>query len=211
MNFLSYFISSLTYKISSYITLSKLQWIDHITATSSKALKALSAIRIIKKYFTKKELLQLITSNVLSILYYNSEIWHIPSLKANLKQKLISVSARAIKSCMFHPDRMLSFENIHKINNRAMPNAIMHYKSAIQLYKIYNSSEYTLDWTMANLNQILTSRQTHFSILKSNATKVGLNILSNWLSSINGLIPLTWLNTSLNTFKLNCKRLLLCG
>ena len=190
---------------------SKLQWCDHIAIASNKALKALTAIRIIKKYFIKKELLQLITSNVLSILYYNSEIWHLPSLKADLKQKLISVSARAIKSCMFHPDRMTSYENIHKLNNRAMPNAIMLYKSAIQLFKLYNSNEHTYDWTLLNLNQILTSRQTHFSILKSNTTKVGLNILANRLSSINGLIPLLWLNSTLNTFKLHCKRLLLGG
>ena len=190
---------------------SKLQWCDHIAIASNKALKALTAIRIIKKYFIKKELLQLITSNVLSILYYNSEIWHLPSLKADLKQKLISVSARAIKSCMFHPDRMTSYENIHKLNNRAMPNAIMLYKSAIQLFKLYNSNEHTYDWTLLNLNQILTSRQTHFSILKSNTTKVGLNILANRLSSINGLIPLLWLNSTLNTFKLHCKRLLVGG
>ena len=96
-------------------------------------------------------------------------------------------------------------------NNRAMPNAIMLYKSAIQLFKLYNSNEHTYDWTLLNLNQILTSRQTHFSILKSNSTKVGINILANRLSSINGLIPLSWLNRTLNTFKLHCKRLLLCG
>ena len=92
-----------------------------------------------------------------------------------------------------------------------MPNAIMLYKSAIQLFKLYNSAEYTFNWTLLNLNQIFTSRQTNFSISKSNATKVGQNILSNRLSSINGLIPLTWLNSSLNTFKFHCKRLLVCG
>ena len=33
---------------------SKLQWCSHIAATSNKALKALNAIRIIKKFFNKK-------------------------------------------------------------------------------------------------------------------------------------------------------------
>ena len=47
---------------------SKLQWCNHIAATSNKALKALNAIRIIKKN-SQKELLHLNTSNVLSILY----------------------------------------------------------------------------------------------------------------------------------------------
>ena len=80
---------------------------------------------------------------------------------------------------MYYPDRMILFENIHKMNNRAIPNAIMLYKSSIQLFKLYNSNEYTLEWTEMNFNQILTSRQTTFSILKTNATKVGMNQFSN--------------------------------
>ena len=51
-------------------------------------------------YFTKSELLQLISANVFSVLYYNSEIWQ-PSLKIELKNKLTSISARAIKTCMY--------------------------------------------------------------------------------------------------------------
>ena len=51
--------------------------------------------------------------------------------------------------------------------------------------------------------------ENNFIIMKTNETKVGLNILSNRLSVLNGLIPLSWLNVSLNTFKVNCKRLLL--
>ena len=189
---------------------SKLQWCNHIAATSNKALKALNAIRIIKKIFTKKELLQLITSNVLSILYYNSEIWHLQNLKPELKQKLVSVSARAIKTCMYHPDSMISFKNIHKMNNRAMPESIMLYKCAMQLFKLYNANEQTLDWILMNFNQTFTSRQTTFSIFKTNSTKVGLNILANRLSVLNGKIPLHWLNGTIISFKLHCKKLFLC-
>ena len=95
---------------------SKMQWSDHVAYASSKALKASNAIKLIKRYFNKKEILQLITSNVFSTLYYNSEIWHLPSLKNNLRQKLLSVSARALKISMFHPDPMTSYLKIHEIN-----------------------------------------------------------------------------------------------
>ena len=78
-------------------------------------LKALNAIKLIKRYFTKTELLQLITSNVLSILYYNSEIWHLPNIKSNLKQNLLSVSANAIKISMFYPDPMYAIPSIFVI------------------------------------------------------------------------------------------------
>ena len=110
---------------------------------------------------------------------------------------------------MYYPDNMISFEHIHKMNNRAMPNAIMLYKHAIQLYKIYNATEYTIDWSILNFNQIFTSRQNSFMMLKSNEKKVGINILANRLSILNGRIPFEWLNCSLPSFKMHCKKLFL--
>ena len=188
---------------------SKMQWSPQVAIASSKALKALTAIRLIKRYFNRTELLQLITSNVYSLLYYNSEIWHLPNLKNTLKQKLLSVSAKAIKSCMYYPDPMISFVNVHSMNRRALPKSIMLYKLAIQMFKVYNSNEYSWEWTMLNFNQILTSRQTMFTIISSNKRKVGINSLTNRLSAISGKIPLGWLNSSIESFKVKCKKLLL--
>ena len=153
--------------------------------------KAINAIRLLKNYFTKLELLQLITANVYSVLYYNSEIWHIPSLKNELKKKLTSLSAKAIKTRMYYPDQMISFENIHSMNERAMSDSIMHYKAALQLHKLYNATNLSLDRISLNIDQILTTRQTVFQILKSNKTKVGLSILTNRFAQLlNGKIPL---------------------
>ena len=137
------------------------------------------------------------------------EIWHLPNLKIELKYKLTSISPRALKTCMYYSDHMISFVNIHKMNKRATPEAFMSYKTAIQLHKLYNRNEQSLNWISLNLSQILTTRQTVFLILKTNKTKVGLNILANRLSILNGLIPLSWLNDSINTFKVHCKNLFL--
>ena len=48
---------------------------------------AYHAINLIKKYFNCNELKGLLTSNYYSTLYYNSEIWHLPTLSPHLKQK----------------------------------------------------------------------------------------------------------------------------
>ena len=98
---------------------------------------------------------------------------------------------------------------LHKMNKRAMPQSFMTYKIAIQLHKLYNTSNPSLDWTSLNYNQILTSRQTQFLIAKSNRHKVGMNILPNRFSVLNGKIPLTWLNYSIDKFKIHIKKLLL--
>jgi hypothetical protein len=95
----------------------KLQWSQHISHTISKANSALHTIRLIRQYFTTKELLTLVTENYYSILYYNSEIWHIPNLKPQLKQMLLSVSAKALKLCMKKTDPRLSFNKIHEIHD----------------------------------------------------------------------------------------------
>ena len=202
-------ISKKTINILGVIFDSKLQWTEQVANASSKALKAAGAIRLIKRFFTKTEIMQLITSNVFSILYYNSEIWHLPSLKAPLKQKLLSVSARALKMSMYYPDRMISYKNIHKMNRRALPDSMLLYRLSIQLFKLYNTNDHSLEWISLNLNQILTSRQSNFEILRTNVNKVGLNILVNRLSALNGKIPLDWLRSSLDTFKIKVKRLFL--
>ena len=130
----------------------KLQWAPQIAHCVSRSLKALNAIKLIKKFVTKKELLQLFTSNFYSTFYYNSEIWHLPSLKVCLKElkvclkeQLMRASAKALKVCMYYPDPMISFDNIHVLNNRATPPKMMKYNLGIQLYKLYNKGSIHLN------------------------------------------------------------------
>ena len=172
----------------------------------TKSLNALNAIRLI---FSQRELFQLITSNFYSLLYYNSEIWHLPSLKITLKQKLLSTSARALKVCWKNPSMYISFESLHKMSKRATPENFMKYKLALSLHKLYNVPYNSIEFSSLNENQIFTSRQTKFIIRKNNNLKVGLNCLSNRLYVLNNIIPLAWLNDSLSLYKCKCKKLLL--
>ena len=160
-------------------------------------------------YIIERHSLNLITSNFYSILYYNSEIWHLPSLKPTLKQKLLSASARALKVCNSYADNTMSFEAIHELCKRATPSKMQKYKLAICLHKIYNIEFNPIEFYLLNNNQVVTSRQRNFIILKSNRTRVGLNSLANRLHTNNGLIPLDWLNLSIETFKVRCKKLFL--
>ena len=71
---------------------SKITWASQINQIISKVKIALHAICLIKPYFAAIELKQIITANFNSILYYNSNIWHLPTLALKLKQKLLSAS-----------------------------------------------------------------------------------------------------------------------
>ena len=140
---------------------------DFILKTSFPHLnKALNAIKLIKIYFEHAELVQLITSNFYSVLYYNSEVWNIPTLGTALQNRLLSASARALKICSRPSDLwMLSFNDLHELVGRATSQKLRNYKSALQLYKTKDLHIPTTDWINLNLNAVVTSRQTKFIIL----------------------------------------------
>ena len=100
---------------------SKLNWQFHITKAITKSKKSLNAIYLIRKHFNTEELIQIVTSNYYSILYYNSEIWHLPTLTRTTKQLLMSASSAPLKLCTRLYDRSMSFITLHTITKRATP------------------------------------------------------------------------------------------
>jgi hypothetical protein len=92
----------------------KLRWSAHINKAIGKANKALNAIKLIRKIFNTTELASLITSNFHSILYYNSVVWRIHSLKQYDKIQLFTASARALQLAKHYRDPMINFQNLHK-------------------------------------------------------------------------------------------------
>jgi hypothetical protein len=89
---------------------SKLQWSAQVSQT---VLKALCTIRLVKNYYNKDELCTLLTANFYSILYFNSEIWHISTLNQHSKQLLFTASAKALKLCIKDHSVMYSYNDIH--------------------------------------------------------------------------------------------------
>jgi hypothetical protein len=68
---------------------SKMQWNSQVCKCIKKANKSLCALKLISKYFNTTELFQLLTYNAFSILYYNSEVWHLPSLNQSLQKNFL--------------------------------------------------------------------------------------------------------------------------
>ena len=201
--------SNLTINVLGVIFDSKLQWGPQIENVIKKANKAKHAIQLIRKFFNKAELSTLLTSNFYSILYYNCDVWLIPSLKPQLKQHLLSASAKALTICTPNYNNMMSFEQIHVINKRATPNQMLLYKHSLLLHKIWNDPIYSKDWLDLNFQQNFNERRTKVMIFDTSQRKIGKNLSTNRLKIINGLIEHEWLNLSMNSFKIKCKILFL--
>ena len=188
---------------------SKLQWADQVASTINKANRALNAIKIIRRFFSTNELLTLVTSNFYSILFYNSEVWHIPSLNQELKHSLFVASAGALKMCKHYHDPYESYYEIHSTTKRATPEMLCKYKLSLLLYKTFNEQVPEDEWLHLNDNIVLTSRQTKFKCVKNNYFRVGLNCLANRFHYLNDLIPIAWLDAPFNSYKIKCKSLFL--
>ena len=188
---------------------SKLQWCPQISRTIKNANKSLQAIKLIQKFFKKDEIIQLLTSNFYSVLYFGSEIWHIPSLNFHCKRMLISASANALKLCNPIFDPTISHVDLHKLHKRALPSKFCLYRHCLLLYKVFNNAIPKKDWLDLNFKIIHTSRQIYFEISSNPSYRVGNNILSNRLSCINKKVPLNDLNLSVEAFKVKCKTLFL--
>ncbi len=186
---------------------SRMLWSHHVDRIILKANKALNAIKILRKFFNTSELIMLVTSNYFSILYYNSEVWQLPNLNQNSKHKLFVASSNALKVCLHYPRTQYSYFDLHRITKRATPDMICKYKLALSLYKTFNDQLPFNEWVHLNFNQISTSRQLTFITLKNNNKKVGLNSLANRYHSLNGKIPLVWMNKPYESYKIECKRL----
>ena len=197
-------------KVLGIIFDSKLQWKEQISNAIKKSDRALQAIKIIKKYFTPSEIKTLLTANYYSILYYNSEIWHLPNLSPYLRNLLLSKSANALKLCTPTYNLSMSHLKLHEINQRATPENYCLYKHAILLHTIYNEKRPNLEWLAINFNQNFNQRKTTFAAFDNSNYKIGKNNkISNRISCLNNKIELGWLNKDVNCYKLLCKGMFL--
>jgi hypothetical protein len=66
---------------------SKFEWASQVEHSVKKVRCTLQGLRVLKKYFTTPRRIILITPFFYSCLYYELQVWLIPSLKGVLKSK----------------------------------------------------------------------------------------------------------------------------
>ena len=147
----------------------------------------------------------MLTSNFYLILYYNSHLWLIPSLKPQLKQQILQSSLIALKTCTPNFNNFMSFEQTHGINKCGIPRQFLKYKHSLLMYKIWNDVIFSQEWLALNFQQNFNVRSTTVKVFETSKSKVGKNIAVNCLTVINGLIEYDWLNLSIDAYKIKCK------
>jgi hypothetical protein len=186
---------------------SKLNWNAQVSNAIMKANRSLYAIKLLTKYFDGPEIKMLLTSNFYSTLYYNSEIWLSNNLDNNSKQNLLSASAKALRLTRPLGTTVLSFEELHKVCKQSTPSQIALFKLSIELYKLFNSENVSMNYTRLANQIVVGRRQNFFMCFHQNNYKIGLNFLINKFYHLNGKISLDLFNLNLVGFKYRMKRM----
>ena len=185
---------------------SKLNWSSHIEKTINKCKKTLQAIKLISKFFTIDEKINIVTSLFYSKLYYGAEVWLIPSLKFKLKNKLLSISTKALRLAAEDYYNTFSPCEIHIMFKRFTPTQMMHYISLVNLYRCFNNEIPETIWIELQCNALVETRANRFYFPPKNNLRVGLNILTNRLSFASLQINNDDLKLSYIAFKLLSKK-----
>jgi hypothetical protein len=135
------------------------------------------------------------------MLYFNIEVWHLPTLNSAKYWSLVSASASALKMSLHYAKFNVSFCGLHSVTERPTSKMFSIYKLAIQLYKMFHSS-LPID---LNYNQQMSSRLTNFTINKYNNHIKCMTASANRFYALNGKRPLIWLKDSFIKFMLICK------
>ena len=86
---------------------------------------------------------------------------------------------------------------------------MINYKHAIQMYKLFNQCQPDSEFMHMNFQFNQNPRIKHANFFMRQNYHIGQNILLNRLSHLNDKIERSWLDQSLNTFKIKCKQLFL--
>ena len=182
---------------------SKMNWQIQVSNAIAKAQKALYTLKLIRKFFSHKEMRTLLDSYFYSVLYYNASIWLTPTVSHDLKHNLMSISANALRNCLKFNSLDVSFENIHKICKKSTPNQITLYQLSLNLYKslVFQDNVPTFEQITILDQNTSTRRQLMFELIKNNNVKIGLNTTANKLYPLNNVIGLDLINKNFVHFK----------
>jgi hypothetical protein len=188
---------------------SHLSWDEQINLSIRNANRSLFALKVIKKYFNKTELKDLVTSLYFSQLFYGSEVWHLPDLSFLQKKKLKNVSANTLKVCLFNVSPFASHTEIHNITKRSPPENYSMYKHAILIHKLFNNCIPANEHLHLNFQLTDNERNDYLVFTRNQKYKVGNNILLNRFVHLNRTIKKDWLLLNIDVFKIKCKTLFL--
>ena len=90
-----------------------------------------------------------------------------------------------------------------------MPDQMLNYKNALTMYRLFKTCQPEPDFVNLNFQLNQNPSTLYANFFRRQNYEAGNNILLNRLSHLNNKIEKSWLDMSLDSFKLKCKKLFL--
>ena len=134
---------------------------------------------------------------------------NIPGLARTLHKKLKYASANALKLCAPGATIYSTHTEIHNLAGRALPEKMCLYRHAVLMYKLFNNMICENEFVELNFQLYDNTRCPKITFTRNQKYDVGKNILLNRFCDLNNMIDKSWLELSLDTYKVKCKKLFL--
>lgn len=169
-----------------------LDWRAHVDAALNKSAHTIKRIRYLSKWLTGEELLQLVTSQYMSLVFYAAPLW-IGNLSSLSWKRLNSAHYRALRAALRDFRKKKKRKDLDKISKRATPVQWSRYIVASTVIKLYTSSD-------TNIAELLRSnayvndrmpRKARFS--DRSRLKIGRQSLQNRIGPLFSHITFDWI------------------
>jgi len=198
-----------TIKALGVILDSNLNWEPHVINVRRTCEKTNMGFNILKKYFTRDELITLATSMYYSKMYYAAEVWLLPTLSVKLQRILLHCSAKVLKTITGIKCNEIdhtSYYDLHKLTNRGTPTMMTSYVQATCLYRILHSQTPESIFLDLLTKHIESRRHYKPMFVKNNWHRVGDNIFSNRIQKTCSSLSCDLTLLSINQLKIQAKK-----
>jgi hypothetical protein len=113
-----------------------LRWNSQMENAIKSSRKSSHGLKYLKRYFTEDELVTVVKSQIYSLIYYNCEVWLIPSVNKQLKKRLKSAITGCLRNAFGLWDWPINSNDIHEICGIATMEQWSNYVHARSLHKI---------------------------------------------------------------------------
>ncbi len=170
-----------------------LSWTNHIDHVLSRSQHTIKKIKFLSKWLTKKELLQLVTSQYMPVVFYAAPLW-IGSINADSWRRLNSAHYRAIRAALQTRIRQHSRDELDALSRRASPSQWARYIVASTVIKLFNNSDSNIADVIRRNAYINDRMPLKAKFIDKSRLKIGRQSLPNRIGPIFSKISFDWIN-----------------
>ncbi len=175
-----------------------LTWKKQIDTALQRSAHTVRRIRFLSKWLQKPQLLQLVTSQYLPVIFYCSQLWT-GCLDSSSWKRIVSSHYRAIRAALkIYNIRRYGRQELNSMSGRATPVQWTNYALASSVIKLYNNSDTTIAKLLRDSAYINDRMPFKAKFTDRSKYKIGKQSMPNRISHLFATISFDWITQMTN-------------